>query len=42
MTTREWLNRGFSLSRRLVVLKATRDSIANVISRYESDGSKAD
>lgn len=42
MTTREWLNRGYELSKRLVILKAQRDSIANVISRYESDGSQSD
>ena len=42
MTTREWLNRGFSLSRRLEVLKATRDTLANVIARYETDGVKAE
>lgn len=42
MTTREWLNRGFAFSRRLAVLTATRDSIANVISRYDADGSQSD
>lgn len=42
MTTREWLNRGFALSRRLVVLKATRDTLANTISRYEKDESQTD
>lgn len=42
MTTREWLNRGFTLSRRLAVLTAARDSIANVISRYDSDGTQSD
>lgn len=42
MTTREWLNRGFTLSRRLAVLTATRDTLANTISRYESDGSQTD
>ena len=42
MTTREWLNRGFTLSRRLAVLTATRDTLANTISRYETDGSQVD
>lgn len=42
MTTREWLNRGFALSRRLVVLKATRDTLANTISRYETNESQSD
>lgn len=42
MTTREWLNRGFTLSRRLAVLTATRDTLANMISRYETDGSQVD
>ena len=42
MTTREWLNRGFALSRRLVVLKATRDTLVNTISRYETNESQSD
>lgn len=42
MTTREWLNRGFALSRRLVVLKAARDTLANTISRYETNESQSD
>lgn len=42
MTTREWLNRGFELSRHLAILTAARDSIANVIARYDSDGTQSD
>ena len=42
MTTREWLNRGFALSRRVAILTATRDTLANTISRYEKDEAKTD
>ena len=42
MTTREWLNRGYQLSRRLEIKKAYRDSLANVISRYETSESQSD
>ena len=42
MTTREWLNRGFALSRRVAILTATRDTLANTISRYEKDEAKSD
>ena len=42
MTTREWLNRGWTLSRQLEVKKAYRDSLANIISRYEPVEVKAD
>lgn len=42
MTTREWLNRGFALSRRLEIKKATRDTLANVISHYSTDEAKTD
>lgn len=42
MTTREWLNRGFSISRALAVKKASRDTLANVISRYEASETQTD
>lgn len=42
MTTMEWLNRGFQLSRRLEVKKASRDSLANIISRYEASETQSD
>lgn len=42
MTTREWLNRGFALSRRVAILVATRDTLANTIGRYEKDEAKTD
>ena len=42
MTTREWLNRGYQLSRRLEIKKAYRDTLANVISRYETNESQND
>lgn len=42
METRAYLNRGYLLSRRLEVKKADRDTLANVISRYEASESKTD
>ena len=42
MTTREWLNRGFAISRALAVKKASRDTLANIIGRYEVNESQTD
>jgi DNA-directed RNA polymerase specialized sigma subunit len=42
MKTRDYLNRGFQLSRRLEVKKAARDSLGKVISRYEANETQTD
>lgn len=42
MTTREWLNRGFAISRTLEIKKASRDTLANIISRYEASETQTD
>ena len=42
MKTKDYLNRGFQLSRRLEVKKAARGSLGKVISRYEANETQTD
>lgn len=42
MTTKEWLNRGFDLSRIIQVKKACRDTLINVVGKFETDEGKTD
>jgi DNA-directed RNA polymerase specialized sigma subunit len=40
MQAREWLNRGFDISQELYIKKMMRDTIINVVSKTDTDGSK--
>lgn len=40
MQAREWLNRGFNISQELYIKRMMLDTIINVVSKTDSDGSK--